>query len=171
MPKIPGFNATARARVVAQCGAIRPLVAGIILVSVCAVGGLIAYFASDEISASGSYSAVAAPTGPGEKVNAAWYKVPPDSLAAERAHGHEYTAAHNKLPLGTLVRVTNAKNQKSVDVRITDRGIRNRRVKIDLCKEAAAELGIVSEGIARVRMQVLSAPTGGSPASADAATP
>src|SRR3954452_18947151 len=39
-------------------------------------------------------------------VRAAWYDVPPDSLARRRAGVEELTAAHNKLPLGTLVRVS-----------------------------------------------------------------
>jgi hypothetical protein len=71
------------------------------------------------------------------EVYAAWYDVPEDSLAKRRAASNELTAAHNRLPLGTLVRVTHLKNGKSVVVRITDRGIRDRRVKIDICKEAA----------------------------------
>ncbi len=75
----------------------------------------------------------------------------------------ELTAAHHKLPLGTLVRVTHVQNGKSVLVRITDRGIHDRRVKLDLCKEAADELGMVSKGIARVRVEVLPDRNGASP--------
>ncbi|HEX8281233.1 MAG TPA: RlpA-like double-psi beta-barrel domain-containing protein, partial [Chthoniobacterales bacterium] len=58
-------------------------------------------------------------------------------------------------PIGTLVQVTNLANGKSVKVRITDRGIRDRKVKIDLCREAAEELEMVSKGFQRVRMQVI----------------
>jgi rare lipoprotein A len=86
---------------------------------------------------------------------AAWYDVPVDSLARRRAGVEELTAAHNKLPLGTLVRVTHLKNGKNVLVRITDRGIHDRRVKIDLCKEAAEELEMVRKGFAKVRIEVL----------------
>ena len=88
------------------------------------------------------------------EVYAAWYAVPSDSLAKRRA-GDELTAAHNSLPIGTRVRITHMQNGKSVVVRITDRGIRDRRVKIDVCKEAAEELEMLDKGIARVRMQVL----------------
>lgn len=88
-------------------------------------------------------------------VNAAWYDVPDNSLAKRRAGERELTAAHNRLPIGTLVRVTHLKNGKSVIVRVTDRGIRDPRVKIDLCKEAAEEIEMVSKGIARVRMEVI----------------
>lgn len=89
------------------------------------------------------------------EVYAAWYDVPQGSLARRRAGQQELTAAHDRLPLGTLVRITHLENGKEVVVRITDRGINNRRVKIDLCKEAAEELEMVSKGIARVRMEVL----------------
>ena len=90
------------------------------------------------------------------EVLASWYDVPESSLAKRRAHGDELTAANNRLPLGTLVRVTHIGNGKSVVVRITDRGELKKKIKIDLCKEAAEKLDMVGEGIAHVRMQVLS---------------
>jgi rare lipoprotein A len=91
----------------------------------------------------------------GRIVNAAWYEVPLLSLAYRRAGPGEFTAAHNHLPIGSRVRVTHLENGKSVVVRITDRGISDRRIKIDLCKGAAQELGMISQGIARVRMEIL----------------
>ncbi len=90
------------------------------------------------------------------RITAAWYPVPPQSLAKRRAPD-ELTAAHNSLPLGTRVQVTNPDNGRTVIVRITDRGIRDRRVKLDVCKEAAEELGMVSDGLADLKMEVLSA--------------
>jgi len=95
-------------------------------------------------------------SGTTRRVLAAWYRVPPESLAKRRAGADDYTAAHNKLALGTRVRVTNPDNDQTVIVRITDRGIHDRRVKIDVCKEAAEELGIVREGFAQLKMEVLS---------------
>ena len=86
---------------------------------------------------------------------AVWYPVPVNSLAKRRAGKDELTAAHNRLPLGVMVRVTHLGNGKSVVVRITDRGITSRRVLIDLCKEAAEKLGMISEGSARVRLELL----------------
>jgi len=85
---------------------------------------------------------------------AVWYNVPPNSLAKRRGNG-ELTAAHNRLPLGTKVRVTHLATGKNVIVRITDRGITNRRDSIDLCKEAAAKLDMLREGSARVRLEIL----------------
>ncbi len=91
----------------------------------------------------------------GREVYAVWYDVPEGSLARRRGGFGELTAAHNHLPIGTLVCVTNIQSGKSVLVRITDRGITHRKAKIDLCKEAAQQLGIVRQGIARVRLEVL----------------
>jgi rare lipoprotein A len=87
--------------------------------------------------------------------NAVWYQVPPKSLAKRRAGKEELTAAHNRLPLGTRVRVTHLKNGKNVVVRITDRGLTNRGAIIDLCKEAAEKLDMIHEGSARVSLEIL----------------
>jgi rare lipoprotein A len=65
------------------------------------------------------------------------------------------SAAHRTLPLGTIVRVTNLDNSKSIKVRINDRGpfIPNRI--LDLSYGAAKELDFVSHGTARVRIESL----------------
>ena len=84
---------------------------------------------------------------------AVWYQVPNNSLAKKRAGKDELTAAHNKLPIGTRVRVTHLGNGKNVVVRITDRGITKRGVLIDLCKEAAEKLDMLREGSSRVRLE------------------
>ena len=86
---------------------------------------------------------------------AVWYNVPDGSLPERRAATGELTAAHNRLPFGTLVRVTRLDSNKSVIVRITDRGVRNRVGVIDLCKEAAEKLDMISDGRARVRLEIL----------------
>jgi rare lipoprotein A len=91
---------------------------------------------------------------------AVWYVVPVDSLANRRAEKGEFTAAHNRLRLGAMVRVTHLANGKSVIVRITDRGITKRGASIDLCKPAAEKLGMISEGMARVRIEELPDDTG-----------
>lgn len=86
---------------------------------------------------------------------AVWYVVPIDSLANRRAGKGEFTAAHNHLTMGAMVRVTHLANGKSVIVRITDRGITKRGATIDLCKPAAEKLEMISEGMARVRIEEL----------------
>jgi len=98
-----------------------------------------------------------APIEPPKKIEgmAVWYSVPPNSLAKRRAGKDELTAAHNRLPLGTRVRVTHLGNKKSVVVRITDRGIHKPGTVIDLCKEAAVQLDMIREGSARVELEIL----------------
>ncbi len=100
-----------------------------------------------------------AESAPAQEVEAAWYDVPPASLAQRRAGPNEFTAAHNKFPLGTLVRVTRLTNGKSVVVRITDRGIHDRQVQLDLCRPAAEELEMVRDGVARVRLEIVPEPS------------
>jgi rare lipoprotein A len=65
------------------------------------------------------------------------------------------SAAHRTLPLGTVVRVTNLDNFKSITVRINDRGPFARTRVADLSYGAAAELAFVPQGTARVRIETL----------------
>jgi rare lipoprotein A len=68
-------------------------------------------------------------------------------------------AAHPSYPLGTVVRVTNLKNKRSVQLRILDRGPaagpRADGVIIDVSRRAAHELGFIRDGRTRVRLEVL----------------
>ncbi|MCQ2994553.1 septal ring lytic transglycosylase RlpA family protein [Pseudomonas syringae] len=66
------------------------------------------------------------------------------------------TAAHRQLPFGTRVRVTNLDNDKSVIVRINDRGPHTRGRLIDLSRAAAEQIGMLRSGTAPVRVQSLS---------------
>lgn len=67
------------------------------------------------------------------------------------------TACHPTLPFGSIVRVVNLKNHRSVVVRITDRGdlINEGRV-IDLSEAAAEKLAMLHGGLAKVEIQVIS---------------
>ena len=65
------------------------------------------------------------------------------------------TAACNVLPLGTWVKVTNLKNNRSVVVQINDRMHHKNKRLIDLSKSAAQKLGFISAGITRVKVEVL----------------
>lgn len=65
------------------------------------------------------------------------------------------TAAHNALPFGTWIKVTNLSNKKSVIVRVNDRlHHRNRRL-VDLSLAAALVLGYTKKGLTRVKVEVL----------------
>ncbi len=63
------------------------------------------------------------------------------------------TAAHKTLPFGTKVEVTNLSNNKSVVVRINDRGPFIRGRIIDLTKAAAREIDMVGAGVAKVKIR------------------
>jgi rare lipoprotein A len=66
------------------------------------------------------------------------------------------TACHNKLPFGTLVRVVDLSNKRSVVVRINDRGQLSDGRIIDLSYAAAQELKITKAGLAPVALEVIS---------------
>ena len=71
---------------------------------------------------------------------------------------HKMTCAHNTLPFGTKVKVTNLKNGKSIIVRVNDRlHHRNPRI-IDLPKGAAKKLGYTGRGIINVSVVVVNPP-------------
>ena len=65
------------------------------------------------------------------------------------------TAAHKTLPLGTYVRVYHRTNNRSVEVRINDRGPFVRGRIIDLSYTAAKDLGVVGPGTAKVEVIAL----------------
>lgn len=64
-----------------------------------------------------------------------------------------FTAAHKKFRFGTLLRLTNPNNEKSIVVRINDRGPFKRGRELDLSKAAATELGILERGVARLNIE------------------
>jgi rare lipoprotein A len=90
---------------------------------------------------------------------ATWYGSVLDghrTASGERFDMFAMTAAHKTLPFGTLVRVTNVRTGKSVDVRITDRGELPGDHVIDLSYGAAKQLQILKTGVANVKLEVLS---------------
>jgi rare lipoprotein A len=74
---------------------------------------------------------------------------------------HALTAAHQTLPLGTRVRVTNLDTGRSVDVDVNDRGPFAKGRIIDLSYEAARTVGMIGPGTARVKVEVLERPPNG----------
>ena len=75
----------------------------------------------------------------------------------ERLHHDSLTCAHRTYPFGTMLRVYNPVNGKSVIVRVTDRGPFIRGRIIDLSWRAAKELDIISAGVAMVIVHKLDA--------------
>jgi rare lipoprotein A len=77
------------------------------------------------------------------------------TASGDRYDGKDLTAAHRTLPFGTLVRVTNLANDRSVVVRINDRGPFVHGRIIDVSHRAAKELGFLRDGTAKVRVEVV----------------
>lgn len=67
-----------------------------------------------------------------------------------------FTAAHKTLKFGTLLRLTNPENDRSVIVRINDRGPFIRKRQLDVSRAAAAELGILENGVAELKVEQIS---------------
>lgn len=78
----------------------------------------------------------------------------------ERYNMNKVSAAHRALPFNTFVKVTNLKNNKAVVVRINDRGPWIPDRVIDLSYEAARKIGIINQGVARVRLEIVKNLTG-----------
>jgi rare lipoprotein A len=78
-----------------------------------------------------------------------------ETASGERYDENAMTAAHRTLPLGTKVRVVDESTDRAVIVRINDRGPFVRGRAIDLSRGAARTLGIIDDGVADVRIEVL----------------
>jgi rare lipoprotein A len=77
------------------------------------------------------------------------------TASGERFDPTQMTAAHRTLPFGSMVRVTNPANGRSVVVRINDRGPFHRGRTIDVSRAAADELGLVQRGHGTVDLVLL----------------
>jgi rare lipoprotein A len=91
---------------------------------------------------------------------ASWYSIKTNSgtrtASGQKLCNHSPTAAHKTLPMGTKVRVINLANNKSEVVTINDRGPYKKGRVIDVTIGTAEKLGFVKNGIAPVRVEVLS---------------
>jgi rare lipoprotein A len=104
---------------------------------------------------------VAVPVGYTEEGIASWYGIPYHGRAA--ADGEIYdmetlVAAHRLIPFNTWLLVTNLSNNKSVKVRVIDRGPFVEGRILDLSKAAARQIELLGPGIGRVRLEVIAAP-------------
>ena len=99
-------------------------------------------------SAANAQSGIASMYGKGDGY--AWRR----TASGERMNPHAMTAAHRTLPFGTRVTVTNKRNGKRVQVRISDRGPFVRGRIVDLSPAAARAIGM--SGLAPVTLSVAS---------------
>lgn len=77
------------------------------------------------------------------------------TASGERFDSTQKTAAHKTLPFGTLLRVTSTKTDKSVIVKVTDRGPFVKHRVLDISQAAAKELGVVSNGVFHAKIEVV----------------
>jgi rare lipoprotein A len=123
------------------------------------------------VACAGSCSASAAPSQvdefrssqDGREVGrASWYGIEHHgkrTASGARFDMNALTAAHRSLPLGTMLRVKNLANGRSVVVRINDRGPYVGGRIIDLSMAAAGRLGLKEQGLGLVSLTVVSATT------------
>jgi rare lipoprotein A len=91
---------------------------------------------------------------------ASWYGEESSGVTASgEAFDHkELTAAHRTLPLGSKIEVTNLRNNKSLVLRVNDRGPNVTGRLVDVSRAAAERLGFVSSGRTAVQVKVRSLP-------------
>jgi peptidoglycan lytic transglycosylase len=81
------------------------------------------------------------------------------AAGGDRFENDAMVAAHPTYPLGSIVRVTNLRNRRSVSLQIVDRGparhLRARGVIIDVSRAAAQALDFIHQGRTRVRVEML----------------
>ncbi len=97
---------------------------------------------------------------------ASWYGHPHHGKRSSNGEIYDMeklTAAHRTLPFETIVRVQNLTNDRTVDVRITDRGPFVKDRIIDLSRAAARQIRMIGPGTAPVRLYVLSLPDAAPP--------
>lgn len=82
------------------------------------------------------------------------------TASGEKYKHSKLTAAHKSLPFGTVIRVTNLKNNLSVEVTVNDRGPYVEGRIVDLSKSAATKLDFINVGLADVTLEVVDAGTG-----------
>ena len=86
---------------------------------------------------------------------ASWYQCCHTTANGEPFNPDGLTAAHKTLPFGTRVHVTNLANNRTVTVRINDRGPFTPGRGLDLSRGAAREIGCIASGTCRVSLRVL----------------
>lgn len=106
-------------------------------------------------SSSSSSGATGGSPAVGASCQASMYDEPQMTASGERFNPNALTAAHKTLPLGSMVKVTNPANGKTVTVRINDRGPYVAGRCLDLSTAAFSAIGNVGQGVMTVTYQPL----------------
>lgn len=77
------------------------------------------------------------------------------TASGEKYSKWQNTAAHRTLPFGTMLKVENLSNHKSVIVKVNDRGPYSKHRVLDLSKAAAAKIGLIKTGVAKVKVTII----------------
>lgn len=85
------------------------------------------------------------------------------TASGERFNPAALTLAHNTLPFGTQVRITNLANKRSVVARVNDRGPSTPGRIADLSTAAARRIGMLRAGIVEAKLEVLRLPAAKAP--------
>ena len=80
------------------------------------------------------------------------------TASGQKLHHDSLTCAHRFYPFGTMLKVTNLRNDKSVIVKVIDRGPFGRGRIIDLSWAAAKEIGMIAQGVGTVKVERLDNP-------------
>ncbi len=119
-----------------------------------------AYAQTAAPAAPASAPAVAAEAAASETGKLAWYGrkfAGRRTASGERYNPDALTMAHKTLPFGTKVKVTNLANNKSVTLRVNDRGPTQADRVGDVSQAAARRLGMTRAGVVEARMEVVAA--------------
>jgi rare lipoprotein A len=87
--------------------------------------------------------------------HASWYALTSRTASGERMNPKLLTAAHRTYKFGTMLRVVNKNNGKSVIVRVNDRGPFVRGRMIDISRAAAEQIGLRNAGVGHVCTEVV----------------
>ncbi|MGO9269291.1 MAG: septal ring lytic transglycosylase RlpA family protein [Terriglobia bacterium] len=136
------------------------------LVIGCAVATMVALSAKSEARPPASFPST--PSAPmvelpdAEVGLASWYGAESQGTTSsgELYDMNKLTAAHRTLPLGSKIRVTNLKNNRSLVLRVNDRGPNVLGRLLDVSKAAAQYLGFIGAGMATVKVTVVAYPKG-----------
>jgi rare lipoprotein A len=86
---------------------------------------------------------------------ASWYYSNDRVASGENNKQDKYTVAHRTLPFGTMLRLTNVQNGKTIDAIVNDRGPFVRTKELDVSSNAAIALGFFHSGTAKLIIEVL----------------
>ena len=86
---------------------------------------------------------------------ASWYYSNDKVASGKKNKQHKYSVAHRTLPFGTMLRLTNVSNGKSIEAIVDDRGPFVRTKELDVSSNAAIELGFFHSGTAKLLIEIL----------------